>query len=311
MCWLWPPFACLCCVQVLGARLAPGLRAHIEYSNEAWNGIFEQHQYMLDQGEARGLGHMGPGQPPDRYTGAMRFYSQRAQQVFAAVLRGGMGSGGSGAAQRQRIRRVMASQAVVPYFTQVILAQGNASFVTDLFAIAPYFGNTWTQAAQTAALKALGVAGVFAWLSNGTGSSGCGAGGGGGGGGGGVLGYGSLPCVDAAVAAQLAVLRPLGIPLGSYEGGQHLLAAGALAGDAELNALLDAVNRDPRMKATYLSYLAAWRQRTGQLLTHFVHCDRWSQYGRWGALEYPAQPRSKSPKLDALLTYIASRPLDL
>jgi hypothetical protein len=275
-----------------------------------WNGIFEQNQDMLEQGEARELGHMGPGQPPDRYTGAMRFYSQRAQQVFAAVLRGGMGGGGSGAAQRQRIRRVMASQAVVPYFTEVILRQGNASSVTDLFAIAPYFGNTWTQAAQAAALKALGVAGVFAWLNIGSVSS-CGTGSDGGGGHNGVLGYGSLACVDAAVAAQQAVLRPLGIPLGFYEGGQHLLAAGALAGDAELNALLDAVNRDPRMKATYLAYLTAWRQRTGQLLTHFVHCDRWSQYGRWGVLEYPAQPRSKSPKLDALLTYIANRPLDM
>lgn len=99
--------------------------------------------------------------------------------------------------------------------------------------------------------------------------------------------------------------------IGQYEGGQHLLASGALAWDAELNALLDAVNRDRRRKDTYLSYLTAWRERTGQLLTHFVHCDRWSEYGRWGALEYPTQPRRESPKLDALLTFIASRPLDM
>lgn len=43
----------------------------------------------------------------------------------------------------------------------------------------------------------------------------------------------------------------------------------------------------------YLQYLAAWRGRTGQPLTHFVHCDRWSMWGRWGAKEYPSQTRAQ------------------
>lgn len=43
----------------------------------------------------------------------------------------------------------------------------------------------------------------------------------------------------------------------------------------------------------YLQYLSAWRGRTGQLLTHYVHCDRWSVWGRWGAQEYPTQPRAQ------------------
>lgn len=54
-------------------------------------------------------------------------------------------------------------------------------------------------------MKRLGSAGLLAWLASGPGSNA-------------VLGYGSLGDVDAAVAAQLAVLQPLGIPLGSYEG---------------------------------------------------------------------------------------------
>lgn len=44
----------------------------------------------------------------------------------------------------------------------------------------------------------------------------------------------------------------------------------------------------------YLRYLSAWRDRTGQLLTHYVHCDRWSVWGRWGAQEYPSQPRAQA-----------------
>ena len=123
------------------------------------------------------------------------------------------------------------------------------------------------------------------------------------------LPYGALPDVDAAVAAQAAVLRQLGIPLAAYEGGQHLLVAGALHGDARLEALLDGVNRHPLMKGLYLQYLAAWRRRTRQRFVHFVHCDRWSSWGRWGAKEYPTQPRSQAPKLDGLLTFIAANPM--
>jgi hypothetical protein len=86
----------------------------------------------------------------------MRFYSRRSQQIFRLVA-AAMGG-------HTRLRRVMATQAVVPYFTESILAWEAARNLTDLFAIAPYFGNTWTEPAQAAALKRLGVDGVFAWL---------------------------------------------------------------------------------------------------------------------------------------------------
>lgn len=270
--------------KLLKAQLGVGRKVHLEYSNEVWNGQFQQTQWALAQADALKL------HPTDRYTGLMRFYSRRSQQIFRLVA-AAMGG-------HTRLRRVMATQAVVPYFTESILAWEAARNLTDLFAIAPYFGNTWTEPAQAAALKRLGVDGVFAWL-DGKASAADQK----------VLEYGSLPSIDAVVAAQASVLRPLGIPLTAYEGGQHLLAAGTLHSDSQLNALLDAVNRDPRMKGTYLRYLASWRSRTAQPMVHFVHCDGWSAWGRWGAEEYPSQPRSKAPKLDALLTYIATRPL--
>ena len=92
--------------------------------------------------------------------------------------------------------------------------------------------------------------------------------------------------------------------------GQHMVGAGGLAWDEELQRVLAEANRSPAMKAVYLRYLAAWRQRTGQPLMHFVHCGRWSPWGLWGAQEYPSQPRGAAPKLDALLEFAATAPLD-
>lgn len=57
-------------------------------------------------------------------------------------------------------------------------------------------------------------------------------------------------------------------------------------------------------------YLAAWRARSpGERFVHFVHVDRWSPYGRWGAKEFATQPRSQAPKFDALMTYYTNASL--
>ena len=102
------------------------------------------------------------------------------------------------------------AQAVVPYFSEQILSFGEASRVTDLLAIAPYFGATFTTAEQAAEVKRLGMAGLLAWLRSGAGAGGSPSNP--------VLGYGSLGDVDAAVAAQAAAARAFGINLTSYEG---------------------------------------------------------------------------------------------
>lgn len=90
-----------------------------------------------------------------------------------------------------------------------------------------------------------------------------------------------------------------------------MVGAGGLAWDDALQGVLEGANRSPRMKALYLQYLRAWTQKTGQLLTHYVHCGRWSPWGLWGAAEYQGQRRADAPKLDALLEHAATVPLDL
>ena len=221
---------------------------------------------------------------------------------------------------------------------------------TDVFAIAPYFGDTLTDfddsftpeddrlfykncgnavvpaadgLTRRQAFIAAGVEGVIAWLqgsiSNTTAAL--------------VpdLGYGSFSCVMRLVRNQTDAAGFYGVPLTSYEGGQHFVISPASfettdPNEIALNRLFDRVNRDPRMTALYINYLSRWRAATdttstnngialnlpnvapnGAMFHHFVNSDSWSPFGRWGAKEYPAQ--TGSPKFKGLQSYISSRPL--
>jgi hypothetical protein len=270
--------------SVLDQQLEAGRRAWIEYSNEVWNPQFQQTGFARDRGIALGINTLEGKR--DDFAGMLHFYSRRSKQLFA-IFEQTLGG-------TARLRRVMATQAVNPFLTQEILGFENGASATDVFAIAPYFGDTIVEQARRDELLALGVDGVFDWLQNDNNA---------------VLDFGSLPSVDRFVQEQADTVAAFGIPLTSYEGGQHFIGAGSFQNDEELNALMDAVNRDPRMKTVYATYLANWRARTGGVFHHYVNSDRWSRFGRWGAKEFPTQARSAAPKYDALMSYIASEPL--
>jgi hypothetical protein len=268
-------------------QLEASRTVYVEYSNEVWNGQFAQTGFVRDQGDALNLGmidHDGdPGTPEvENVTiGMLRFYSRRARQIhqiFTTVF------GGS-----SRLQRVMSTQAVVPFFSQTILEFEGAAALADRFAIAPYFGDTAASADQVAAYKSLGVDGIFEWL----------------------IGARTeprlelnLPRVDQVVASQVEVVSRFSLPLITYEGGQHFVGALGFESDPELNVIFDAVNRDPRMHDVYTTYLTNWRGRSAETFWHFASADRWSRFGRWGALEFQTQPRSDAPKFDAIHDFI-------
>jgi hypothetical protein len=142
-------------------------------------------------------------------------------------------------------------------------------------------------------VSAAGVDGVFGWLTTGNPD----------------LGVGRLADLDRAVQDQKATLSAFNIPLITYEGGQSFVAFGPFQNDAPLNQLLDAVNRDPRMRAVYATYLDNWRSRSDEVFFHFLNTERWTKFGRWGSREFATETRAQAPKFDALQTYIESRPL--
>lgn len=265
-------------------QLEPGRVASIEYSNEVWNPQFAQTGFATRRGVALGLNELEGRR--DDFAGMLKFYSRRSLQVFN-IFESVFGG-------RNRLRRVMATQAANPFLTELVLGFENAAAGIDAFAIAPYFGDTITERPARDELLRLGVDGVFAWLRNDDNPT---------------LVYGSLASVDRIVRQQMAVVSAAGLPLIAYEGGQHFVGGGEFQFDEALNTLMDALNRDPRMKGVYATYLDNWRRATGGEFTHYLHADRHGPFGRWGARETMTQPRADAPKFDALMEYVQAQPL--
>jgi hypothetical protein len=166
-----------------------------------------------------------------------------------------------------RLVRVMAAQGANPWTSRQVMAFQGAGSKVEVLAVAPYFSTGFDCSSDT-------VDDILERLTS-----------------------DALPTVIDWNRGQVAVAQQHGVELVAYEGGQHLVGDGCLA-------LLGAVNRDPRMKDVYLSYLESWEQVGGGLFVHFSDIGRWSQWGFWGAMEHLGQTRERAPKYDALMTYI-------
>jgi hypothetical protein len=118
-----------------------------------------------------------------------------------------------------------------------------------------------------------------------------------------------LPDMASHMARYRSLAGKHGVRLIAYEGGQHMVGVGGGENDPALNALFDSFNRDPRIRQLYLDYLGDWKRVGGELFVHFNDVSRYNKWGRYGALEYVAQPRSDAPKFDALHSFIEHNPV--
>ena len=256
--------------EVVRNRLAPDLKVYIEHSNEVWNAIFEQSNYA----EQRGLS-LGLSTDPNR--ARLYYHSLRSVEIFnifASVFAG-----------NERLVRVMGSQASNPWISRQILEYRNAYLSTDALAIAPYFGNYLGYTSEEQRVAAMTVDDLIAELRN-----------------------VAIPGAIDAIRAQSGIAREFGVILTAYEGGQHLVGVGPPANNPTINALFDAVNRDPRMADLYTQYLNGWRDNGGQLFVNYLGVGRYTRYGRWGSLEYQDQPAASAPKFRALMDFIQNNP---
>jgi hypothetical protein len=255
--------------QLVAARLDRKLGAYVEHSNEVWNTQFQQHSYAMERGRAQ--------TPP---IDNMQYHAMRTREI-GQVFKAALGD--------SRVSVVLGAQAANPWTAaqglEYLKARYGSTRSIDAVATAPYFGITVTPAEAPTYEKM------------------------------------TLDQLFAAAAAQVAwtgwsaseyrtkVVAPYGVRLLAYEGGQHMAGVWGVENNAALNALFDAFNRDPRAKALYLNYLAGWRQNGGELFMHFNDVSRFDKWGRWGALEYIAQPRQEAPKFDAIQTFIEHNPV--
>lgn len=272
-------------------NLDPNLDVYIEYSNEVWNGSFQQYYWVLEQAKLE-----WPNSTASDFTLAMDWYSRRTtevtriwDQVFGA--------------DKARVKGVMAGQAANPWVLDRALDYAwttsplsNQQYGIDVMSIAPYFGyqmgslenettlNSWTKESDGGLNK------LFQELESG-----------------GLLPVspagGALNEVNSWIASHATLAEAEGLELTAYEGGQHLAVHPAMYGNTAIVNLFSQANRDPRMGDLYQRYLQMWSDLGGGLIMNYTDIGATTQYGSWGTLEHLYQ--TSSPKYDSLTQFIA------
>ncbi|MGH8102913.1 MAG: hypothetical protein ACREJQ_00150 [bacterium] len=206
------------------------------------------------------------------YQAQIRYHAKRSREIFAIW---------ESVFPKDRLVRVLGSHAANPWVSDTALSYGDTVAHTDALAIAPYFG---FRPVDMARAKGMTLNQLFSELRTLT-----------------------LPQVRKMMDQQAAVAKKYGVKLITYEGGQHLVALGSYQNDTTLNALFDDANRDARMGGLYSRHLQDWSDASGgQLFVHFTNLSRYGIYGRFGSLEYQAQPRTSAPKYDALQRFMGN-----
>lgn len=255
-------------------HLDPQLDIYIEFSNETWNGQFQQANYVMDQGMALNLAE------GDRFWSGLKFHSQRAVEMFAIWEQVFGGT--------ERLVRVLASQAANAWTAEQVAIWQDAFQHADAIAIAPYF--SCDDPANPGTIDAITALSVDELLDRQQAN---------------VIEGG---CAYQYVVNNLSVTQQFDLDLIAYEGGQHLAGYGGSENNDQLTALFIAANRHPRMGEIYEQYLHTWLDLGGGTFMIFTDVSQPSMFGSWGILEYLTQDPAEAPKYQALINFLDTHP---
>lgn len=255
--------------EYVRAHLDPTLKVYVEYTNEAWNGIFTQHQYVKQQGLAQRLDN-------DPTEAGYKFYSKRSVEVFRQWERVFQGNG--------RLVRVMSGLVSSPQMTESILKYNDAFRHADAYAVAPYVYGDYD-----ALRRARSVNQIFQIMTD-------------------PKYPHSLSRELESVKKQADLTRRLGMDLIAYEGGQHLVDYQSKSDAQAHNKLFYQANRHPRMAMIYKQLLDGWKQAGGKLFVHFTSPRIYNKFGSFGSKEHINQPDSKAPKHLAIQQFMRENP---
>ena len=250
-------------------RLNPNLKVYIEYSNEIWNGQFQQARYAAQQGLALGLSK-------NSYEAQLRYQSQRSLEIFN-IWEQVFGS-------TNRLVRVLSTHSANTWTTTTVLDWKNARSKTDAVAIAPYFCAS-AGFDDVTKILAMTVDQLLNYCSNEIATT-----------------------IKGFMDSQNYAISSRGLDMIAYEGGQHLVGVGINQSNQQLTDLFVSANRNPRMKDLYTTYLNHWKVAGGKLFVNFTSVTPGGKYGSFGMLEYQDQDPSTAPKYQALMEFIASNP---
>jgi hypothetical protein len=295
--------------QQVRAQLDPRLKAHVEYSNEVWNWMFEQAAWAKARADER-WGEAGDGW--------MQYYGMRAAQVadiWADVF---------GDEAEDRLVRVVGVQTGWPGLENAVLTAPLAMLELgkmprdsfDAYAVTGYFGyemggeemapvlEDWldqSEAAAREAGEALGLSRVA------------------------LREYVRTHRFDTAIAPLTEALRKgslkeltqeilpyhaevadaAGLRLIMYEGGTHLAARGAQLDNQRLTDFFSHYSYTQEMASLYETLLKGWVRAGGTVFNAFVDVASPSRWGSWGALRHLDD---SNPRWDVLMAYNASAP---
>jgi hypothetical protein len=255
-------------------HLNPGLKVHVEYSNETWNWSFSQTQWLATQAQA--VWGAAPGGSAWLDYGAM--LATKSALIWDDVF---------GSAAHARVDNVMATQTANAWISDHLLTaplwQSHdpsgyvaPSSVFDSLAVTTYFGGA-TMADATlrnellTVLKTPGVD-ATAWLKAKLMDPAYAQ---------------SIPQIMDWWAANKAVADKYGLDLVAYEGGQHVLQSAFISGmsDADLTTLttfLSGFVRSTAMADLYHSLWTAWAAVSDGPFMQFGDVGEPSKYGAWG-----------------------------
>ncbi|MFO0877161.1 MAG: hypothetical protein U0840_07275 [Gemmataceae bacterium] len=251
--------------RLVREKLDPKLRVHVEYSNECWNGQFQQARYCAEQGQKLGLSK-------NRYEGQLRFYSQRSVEIFRLWEEEFAG--------RERLVRVLASQSANPWTGSTVLDWQDAHKQADAIAIAPYFGNRFGDPKTAAEVAEMSVEDLLKALEK------------------------DLAANRNILKTYATLARKRNLQLMAYEGGQHLAGYGGAENNEQLTRLFHQANRHPGMEKLYRLDLEQWHSAGGGLYCVFSSMGNYSKWGSWGVLEHRLQDPTRVPKMRALRDYL-------
>lgn len=256
--------------EYLRDHLDPDLRIYVEHTNEVWNGGMESSKYY--QAKAR----ESPVPGLEEFQVQELLYARRARELFRVFQRV--------LGERKGLVRVMGTHPAIPSLSDFLLSREEAYKEVDALAMPAYFGNRLGHPDRASPLRTMPMDGVMDQIAQ------------------------EMRMFHRIMGEQAVVAKKHGVALVAYEGGQHLVALGPIAGDREINTLFDKAANHPRMKDLYLEHLAAWKNLGGQIFFHFLNTAMKDRYGRFGALDDLEQPRSEAPKFDALQEFIEKNP---
>jgi hypothetical protein len=255
--------------EYVRANLDPTLKVYVEYTNEAWNGIFNQNAYVKQQGLRLGL-------DTDPNQAAYKYYAKRSVEVFRIweQVFGG----------KERLVRVLSGLVGSTQMSQTILSFEDTFRNADAYAVAPYVYGDY------AALRgARSVSDIFRIMTD-------------------PKYPHSLPNELKSIQKQADVARSFGVDLIAYEGGQHLVDWTSKTNEQFPNNLFYQANRHPQMGVIYQRLLEGWKQAGGKLFVHYTSPRIYQKYGSFGAKEYITQPDGTAPKQMAMLNFSRANP---